>query len=135
MFGGILAFVKSMLRAVVKFGNWVRRGGKNGDNPVSPLSAEWLSTGWSFVVIVTFGVAEGLYNFVVNYLLEGVAFLFNMLVDILLDLWRSDHKFTRWAVTNICSFGIAVFSTLWMVTKWVGAVAAAALVFLFEIFR
>lgn len=131
----LISAIKSAFRSVTKIARWVQRRGQNGNNPVTPLSAQWLSTGWSFVVITGFGIANGTYRFIVNYLLEGVGFLLTTLADIGKDLWNSDHKFTRWAVASSLSLAATLVSTVSVTARTVGALVVAAMVFIFNKLR
>lgn len=58
-------------------------------------------------ITVLYHVGAGLYSFVTEYLFGAIAHGFNVGKDIVLELWRANPSYTRWAARS--AFALAVF--------------------------
>lgn len=103
LFGLILAIPRTISKLV----NWLLNP-KNGDDYVGPLNRQYLSTGASFVVTIAYRSGLALYNFFTTYVLGSIAYLIQAIGGIILDLWRANPSYSKWAYRGISSIVILV---------------------------
>lgn len=108
---------------------------KNGDEFVTPFTRRFLSTGKSLTITVLYHVGAGMYSFVTEYLFGAVAHVFNIGKDIVLDLWRANPSYTRWAARSAFALTVFVASGAAVVAVAAWRTGVAVLVALYQMLR
>lgn len=104
---------------------------KNGDNFVTPLKRQYLTTGASFVVTILYHLAVGLYTLLTQYLLGALAHIYHIGKNIIFDLWRANPSYSRWAARGVATMVVLTGSAAIVVTMtaWKTGVAVAMTLF------
>lgn len=108
---------------------------KNGDEFVTPFRRHYLPTSVSFLVTILYNLGAGLYSFVTEYVFGAFAHVFNVGKDIVLDLWRSNRSYTRWALGSAAAAALFIASAAVVVAAFAWKTGVAVLVALFQMLR
>lgn len=119
---------------VVKLANWLMDP-KNGSNFVTPLNRRYLSTGASLAVTVLYHAGAGVYNFFMNYVLGAAAYIVQGILNVVLDLWRANPSYSRWAARGAAMAAVLVATYGVLALKVTGSVTHTLLVGLYRTMR
>lgn len=119
---------------VAKFVKWVFNP-KNGDEFVSPFTRRFLSTGVSLTVTVFYHMASGLYSFITEYLFGAIAHVLQIGWNIVLDLWRANPSYSRWAAWSAATIVVFLTSGAAVVAVTAWRTGIAVMVALFQMLR
>lgn len=105
----LLRILITLPHRAVQLVEWVFNP-KNGDEFVTPFRRHYLTTGVSFVITILYHLGAGAYTFITEHLLGAVAQILHIAKDIVLDLWRANPSYSRWAARSALALGVFIAS-------------------------
>lgn len=130
----LLRILIALPSLIVQFVKWVFNP-KNGDEFVSPFTRRFLSTGVSLTVTVLYHVAAGLYTFITEYLFGAIAHVLQIGWNIVLDLWRANPSYSRWAARSAAAVVVFLASGAVVVAVAALRTGISVIVALFQMLR
>lgn len=106
----LIRWILAIPRSISKLIFWVANP-KNGTDYVTPFNRHYLSTGASLTVAVLYRFGIGVYEFLANYVLGSLAYLFNAIVGVMSDLWHANPKYSRWVLNGAVAVILGIMET------------------------